>query len=563
MTTDLRGHRLSSIHHSATTTRSKARTRPLSHLTWIVVVVLLLYNANRQHVTLMEQSVPTASTLRQPLIEASAPTAPKLDCIELLYPKTDLTTFGFLKNTSSWEYQYYNGNNAIRMMDPARYPVLPESFVLRDKTADAVRIRAFVRKEGKGFHTKNEYRHIVEDGIRRSPLLHLQGIVFLNQAGKSVQVVGEGGSPLDPTSLENDEVWVIDSSRFANHEAHGCPQCCDKLQSLLDETLATRQQQQQQQRQEEKGQPSKNQTPPLYILALDADDNDVTYECSTLTKYHHYRFAKRSIVRGRRWADDLQFALRGNLIVNQSVSNEPARERRSTPSTTILHFPYTVRTDLVHAIGSEILGMSTEANLTTPLDVTERPIDVAHFYTRQFDDGTRAYFDNLRNGVNAILLSLNGTAIYGNTCRQQQPRRLRVFVGLAGAHMKRGRNHAHPDYARQLLRSKIVVVAQRDQWVGHYRLMEALVSGGLVLADYTETLPKGLRHGESLILYSSFSELRRFILYYLHHDDERMRIAQRGWEIAMGYHRSWHAMEALLFGKPQTRINHSYATLVD
>jgi spore maturation protein CgeB len=82
--------------------------------------------------------------------------------------------------------------------------------------------------------------------------------------------------------------------------------------------------------------------------------------------------------------------------------------------------------------------------------------------------------------------------------------------------------------------------------------MEALSSGAMVMADETLVLPRGLRHAESLVIFESFSDFREKLLYYLRHDDARASVAKRGWEIAMGYHRSWHAMESVLFGQPVT-----------
>ena len=178
------------------------------------------------------------------------------------------------------------------------------------------------------------------------------------------------------------------------------------------------------------------------------------------------------------------------------------------------------------------------------------------------------FFDNVRNSVNAILSSMEGQPVYSENatvCTASSienggaPHRpLKTFVGVAGADQRTGRTSVHPEYAQKLLTSKIVVVAQRDEWVGHYRLLEALVSGALVLADVTQDLPKGLRHGQSLLVYHTLAEMRDLILYYLHHSDERKRIATRGWEIAMGYHRSWHVMESLVFGDPVFQVNQAY-----
>jgi hypothetical protein len=52
-----------------------------------------------------------------------------------------------------------------------------------------------------------------------------------------------------------------------------------------------------------------------------------------------------------------------------------------------------------------------------------------------------------------------------------------------------------------LKKSKNIVVAQRDGWSDHNRITEALSSGATILADDTVVLPRGLRHGESLVIF--------------------------------------------------------------
>ena len=108
-----------------------------------------------------------------------------------------------------------------------------------------------------------------------------------------------------------------------------------------------------------------------------------------------------------------------------------------------------------------------------------------------------------------------------------------------------------------MIRTKIIVVAQRDEWEGHLRLMEALASGAMVIADKTLAMPSGLVDGESIVLYDSAQSLKDAIYYYLNpkNDKERLSIAKRGWEVAMGRHRSWHRVEEIIFGKPQSQVD--------
>jgi glycosyltransferase involved in cell wall biosynthesis len=110
-----------------------------------------------------------------------------------------------------------------------------------------------------------------------------------------------------------------------------------------------------------------------------------------------------------------------------------------------------------------------------------------------------------------------------------------------------------------LLQSKIVVVAQRDEWEDHYRLYESLASGALVLTDPMLALPEGLVNGTNLLVYDTLQDLERLLTYYLKHDEERQEIAKRGFSMVMGRHRSWHRMEQILFGQPQTSVDKPYA----
>jgi hypothetical protein len=115
-------------------------------------------------------------------------------------------------------------------------------------------------------------------------------------------------------------------------------------------------------------------------------------------------------------------------------------------------------------------------------------------------------------------------------------------------------------YITNLLKSKIVVVAQRDEWEDHYRLMEALASGALVLTDPMLAMPEGLKNATNVVIYNSLESIPQIIKYYLENDKERHHIAKQGFELAMGRHRAWHRMEKVLFGSPQTNVDKPYAS---
>jgi hypothetical protein len=114
-----------------------------------------------------------------------------------------------------------------------------------------------------------------------------------------------------------------------------------------------------------------------------------------------------------------------------------------------------------------------------------------------------------------------------------------------------GRTEIADSYVEKLLTTKIVVVAQRDLWEDHYRLFEAFTGGAMVMTDLMISLPPGLIDGENVVVYNSLDELRELLLHYLHPEQNRarLRIARKGYEVAMGRHRSFHRMEEIFYGK--------------
>jgi hypothetical protein len=129
---------------------------------------------------------------------------------------------------------------------------------------------------------------------------------------------------------------------------------------------------------------------------------------------------------------------------------------------------------------------------------------------------------------------------------------INVFVDVAGEAARNGRRKVKSEYIDTLLNSKIVVVTQRDSWEDHYRLFEALVTGGLVLTDRMLSLPAGLVNGTNVIEFISQEDLRSKIRYFLSHPDERIEIARQGRLVAMSQHRSWHRIEEIIFDMPMT-----------
>jgi hypothetical protein len=128
------------------------------------------------------------------------------------------------------------------------------------------------------------------------------------------------------------------------------------------------------------------------------------------------------------------------------------------------------------------------------------------------------------------------------------------FAGFVGTRGRTGRNQAQVAYIQSMLGFKVVVVCQKNLWEGHYRLMEALATGALVLTDPMEPLPYNFVNGTNILVYHSIAELKRFALYYAEHETERLRIARSGYETAMQFHRSWNIMERLVLGDWSNKI---------
>ena len=212
---------------------------------------------------------------------------------------------------------------------------------------------------------------------------------------------------------------------------------------------------------------------------------------------------------------------------------------------------YSVRSDLVDSI-SEVVKETKDAlggmDPIKAIPMLRRPKDVVTFWNASHDidpvSGVRSY---LRAAVSRAVLSLANIDSGDGGARQN----ITVTAKVCGKREHEGRNDVHDDYVMSLLEHKIVVVAQRDQWEGHYRLMEALAGGALVFTDPMHPLPYLLEDGVNVVVYNSISVLKKKILYYIEDaqgQKERVEIAARGHAVAMNHHRSWHVMERLILG---------------
>lgn len=269
------------------------------------------------------------------------------------------------------------------------------------------------------------------------------------------------------------------------------------------------------------------------LILMDWHDNADLFGCPSLLRImgkESIVYTKRGVVAGRRYNTTSKEIELGHIeqFSNWSVvSGAPIR-----------HTPYAVRSDFVHSL-EQVLQVP---NNLVEFDVVglSRPKDVAHFWPRsggKVDRGGRKPNSRLRDSVSGLLEQL------------QQEQGLQVFAKLTGSADTTGRNQVDLSYPRTIVEYKIVVVAQKDSHEEHYRLMEAIASGALVMSDVMLTIPKDFVDGESIVFYRNMSELKSKIMYYLEHAEERLAIARKGWTLAMNRHRSWHLMEEVVFGR--------------
>ena len=171
----------------------------------------------------------------------------------------------------------------------------------------------------------------------------------------------------------------------------------------------------------------------------------------------------------------------------------------------------------------ELLGY-TQGPTHEQFFVHTRSKDVAHFWDIEQHDKYGQFRNIVTKHVASFLrtYNLSGTA------------------GLVSERSRNGRQNASDLYADAMLDHKIIVLAQRDQWEDHFRLLEGLMSGAMIISDPITFLPAGLKENESIVFYNSLEELDRKLLYYLTNEvgrKERVAIAKEGRRVAVEYHR--------------------------
>jgi hypothetical protein len=274
--------------------------------------------------------------------------------------------------------------------------------------------------------------------------------------------------------------------------------------------------------------------PASHILVyVDQTASTRVLTCPTINDLFHnqYRIIKQSIVQDRHWDSKKQWVRRGKIMKNTQQGLGP-----------VLHAPHFLRESFVDLM---VEALKASRQKLSKIVSHSRKLDVIHVWRK----GDSSHYGRLRRQVSLAIQQLSGTKLKKHS--------LRWLVRPQGNDDEIERGTVQPEYVANLLSSKIVVVAQRDEWEDHYRLMESLASGALVLTDEMLAAPHGLKNGTNIIVYKDVPTLQRMILHYAHPDneEERRTIAQKGFDLAMGKHRSWHRMEQLLFGAARSHVN--------
>jgi len=270
---------------------------------------------------------------------------------------------------------------------------------------------------------------------------------------------------------------------------------------------------------------------PIYIV--DFTDASIRQRCPNIegaVGKHFVHYSKRSRVSGRSWSSNKGWVQIGQIM---DLSD---RGRH------YLHTPLVVRTDTIENLQHVLheRGM----NLSFPIETIERKVDVTHLWPVD-ETGVGTIESRLRTTVSRYLDKL------------QKESNLKIHVGLAGRAVRQGRRGVKSEYIDAMLATKILVVTQRDKWQDHYRLFEGLVSGAMVMTDHMLAKPVDIVNGTSIVDFTSLTDLKAKIDYYLEHTEERLAIARRGRFAAMMRHRTWHRIEEIIFGDILTNCTRS------
>ena len=285
---------------------------------------------------------------------------------------------------------------------------------------------------------------------------------------------------------------------------------------------------------------SARQTGCNYLFQSTSNDNE-----KTIVSYAHtndmnrIRLAKRNIVQNR-YYDRARMEIHvGELSPNQ-WDDTPQEYNRP-----VLHSPFPLRESFVMGIHNITRGKPVVSK------DSERDIDACHFWK----SGDYSHYGFYRRDIAKVVKTLHGSTLYDKAGSTMKSRVGIVYNEGEKEGMLAGQ--VQFDYIEEILQCKIVVITQRDEWEDHYRLMESLASGALVMTDSMVALPEGLVDKVNIVVYDSPKMLKELIKYYLkpENKNKRKKRASRGYNLVMGRHRDWHRLETLLFGRPLTYVD--------
>jgi len=372
------------------------------------------------------------------------------------------------------------------------------------------------------------------DGLKRSKFLDLQHVKFMTQRTKD-PIHASHMIPIPPPEKEPHVVWMVDMASLH--------QDCHPLERILKFAKFEGSQD------NNHKQPSNN----WKLVLVDYTSTSSVVSCPRLLSQipqTHIRYIQHTVVQGRYWDSTQQWIQPGHIVSPNrglDISGGP-----------LVQVPYGIRENFVASIRNQTIGMmSRTKKMKNPatLKKIKRTTDVSMFVK----EGDYTHYAFLRRRVSQLLVTFEGT-------KTTNGRKIHTSLHyIRGDSWDEDTSQDDPHkvsslYVQQMLQSKIVVVAQRDEWEDTYQLMEAMGSGALVLADAMLVLPQGVQNNTNLVLYDSAESFQKLVMHYLDpkQDEERVRIAQAGFKLVMGHHRSWHQVETLLFGKPLTLVDQPY-----
>jgi len=122
-----------------------------------------------------------------------------------------------------------------------------------------------------------------------------------------------------------------------------------------------------------------------------------------------------------------------------------------------------------------------------------------------------------------------------------------IWVGIVDSDGEEGRINLNRNYVNKMLRSKIVVNCNPDDWEGDYRLFESLSCAPMVLIDNMITpVINPFKNRKHLVYYNSLPQLGNELEYYLDNDLERNSIASNGHKYALKYHKTSNRIDEIL-----------------